>query len=181
MKVILISIKPEWVSKILNREKTIEIRKTMPNCDLPIDVYIYCTKNGGAYGKTKNQVYTEMNGKVVAKFTLNKVEEVKPLKHKPSLFCPYDWLYCIVNDSPNNLKEKSCLGFNELHAYFQGKNGYAWHIDNLVIFDKPKELSEFYDCQIGWNNCIPHNCNRCACSKPLIKAPQSYSYVEVKK
>lgn len=29
--------------KILNREKLIEIRKTMPKCELPIDVYLYCT------------------------------------------------------------------------------------------------------------------------------------------
>ena len=47
MKSILISIKPKWVAKILNGEKTIEIRKTMPKCDLPIDVYIYCTKEKG--------------------------------------------------------------------------------------------------------------------------------------
>ena len=44
MKEILISIKPKWVEKILNGEKTIEIRKTMPKCELPCKVYIYCTK-----------------------------------------------------------------------------------------------------------------------------------------
>ena len=43
-KAILISIKPKYVAKILNGEKTIEIRKTMPK-DLPIDVYIYCPKD----------------------------------------------------------------------------------------------------------------------------------------
>ena len=44
MKAIMISIQPKWVAKILNGEKTIEIRKSMPKCDLPIKVYIYCTK-----------------------------------------------------------------------------------------------------------------------------------------
>lgn len=44
MKSILISIKPEYVEKILNGEKTIEIRKTKPNIELPCKVYIYCTK-----------------------------------------------------------------------------------------------------------------------------------------
>ena len=43
-KKILISIQPQWVEKILNGEKTIEIRKTMPKCELPVKVYIYCTK-----------------------------------------------------------------------------------------------------------------------------------------
>ena len=41
MKEILISIKPQWVEKILSGEKTIEIRKTMPKCKLPCKVYIY--------------------------------------------------------------------------------------------------------------------------------------------
>lgn len=56
MKSILISIKPKWVVKILNGEKTIEIRKTAPKDWVdylsgktkikpePSLVYIYCTK-----------------------------------------------------------------------------------------------------------------------------------------
>ena len=44
MKSIMISIQPQYVEKILNGEKTIEIRKTMPKCELPCKVYIYCTK-----------------------------------------------------------------------------------------------------------------------------------------
>ena len=44
MKSILISIKPKYVADILNGKKTLEIRKSMPKCELPIDVYIYCTK-----------------------------------------------------------------------------------------------------------------------------------------
>lgn len=37
MKKILISIKPKWTAKILNGEKTLEIRKTAPK-DLPCEV-----------------------------------------------------------------------------------------------------------------------------------------------
>ena len=51
----MISIKPKWVAKILNGEKTIEIRKTMPKCDLPIDVYIYCTWGTGKYNQMMKQ------------------------------------------------------------------------------------------------------------------------------
>ena len=89
MKAIMISIKPEYVAKILNGEKTLEIRKTMPKCELPIEVYIYCTKGKDKF-YIKNRTYkiiiaghkcevTEemlINGKVVAKFTLNKVEKL---------------------------------------------------------------------------------------------------------
>ena len=46
---ILISIKPKWCSKILNKEKTIEIRKTKPKLDPPFKVYIYCTMDSNLY------------------------------------------------------------------------------------------------------------------------------------
>ena len=84
MKSILISIRPEWVAKILNGEKTIEIRKTAPKCDLPIDVYIYCT-NGRAVAKPNifhpqfsvikpSQRLGPKRGCVCAKFTLKAIE-----------------------------------------------------------------------------------------------------------
>lgn len=41
-KAILLSIRPEWVAKILNGEKTIEVRKQFPK-DYRGWVYIYCT------------------------------------------------------------------------------------------------------------------------------------------
>lgn len=174
MKAILISIKPEWVAKILNGEKTIEIRKTMPKCDLPIDVYIYCTKgnkqglvwdNRGKglvnsslfpYGKDCPERYRLVNGKVVAKFTLNKVEGIK------------------FNDK--NIQEKSCLSEDELFDYLfdntpyqeDMRKGYAWHIEDLVIFDRPRELSEFIQSK------------RKNYEEPQVqKAPQSWCYVEV--
>ena len=46
MKSILLSIKPEWLCKILNGEKTIEVRKKFPK-DYVGWVYLYCSKSGG--------------------------------------------------------------------------------------------------------------------------------------
>ena len=46
-KAVLISIRPEWVEKIANEWKTIEIRKTKPYLKTPFKsfkCYIYCTK-----------------------------------------------------------------------------------------------------------------------------------------
>lgn len=43
-KAVLISIRPEWVKKILDGEKTLEVRKNRPNMETPFKVYIYCTK-----------------------------------------------------------------------------------------------------------------------------------------
>ena len=140
-KVILMSIQPKWLVKILNGEKTIEIRKTMPKCELPIDVYLYCTKGiKDILYKYKDKYYTQhyltftdsvevLNSKVVAKFTLNKIED------------------CCDMSLPE-LEQKSQININEICSYIKAKEVdpkmvYAWHIDNLEIFDKPFELREF--------------------------------------
>ena len=218
-KAILISIKPEWVEKILNGEKTIEIRKTMPNCELPIDVYIYCTKEKPYLLReieNKNNIFlaltsrsdchnydTEygmnceyereccdsLNGKVVAKFTLNEISNIYASRqgcgrlNNPEDF---EWFYSLglVADDKNSsvysqdygvkTEKWSCLSQEELHKYLKYKNGYAWHIDNREIFDKPKELSEFKvekERKTGSFSWIERS--------KLTKAPQSWCYVEV--
>lgn len=42
-KAVMLSIRPKWVEKIANGEKTIEVRKTKPKLDTPFKCYIYCT------------------------------------------------------------------------------------------------------------------------------------------
>lgn len=87
-KAILLSVKPQYLKKILEGEKTIEIRKTIPKCELPVDVYLYCTKEKNKFDKIEKQdgeyyygdpCYTgleiKLNGKVVAKFTLKEVDK----------------------------------------------------------------------------------------------------------
>ena len=199
MKSILISIKPKYVADILNGKKTIEIRKTMPKCDLPIDVYIYCTK--GIHnlvkpkeldkyllftnGALKSVSETSLNGKVVAKFTLNKVEYFE--REYSSRYIDD---YYGDKGEPLNKKfyKKACLTEDELFDYIGSGSGYAWHISNLVIFDTPKELSEFNSYK------KVHKCDVCPIErmcigfcgkntystilKPLTKAPQSMCYVQ---
>ena len=197
MKAILISIKPKWVAKILNREKTIEIRKTCPQVfkqlkpydGCSIDVYIYCTKDKpylahatelftGKYGCISNDEvsYEEhnLNGKVIAKFTLNKVEEIRT---------NLAMRFFTESSNEKELLEKSCLNSDQLFWYLAPQElkvkccGYAWHISNLVIFDKPKELSEFRNRKlIGYGM----TCNYYS-AKPLTKAPQSWQFVESEK
>lgn len=43
----------------------------------------------------------------------------------------------------NKLFEESCLSYDQLDQYLKQKDGYALHISNLKIFDKPKELHEY--------------------------------------
>lgn len=44
-KAVLISIRPRWVQKIADGEKTIEVRKTRPQLQTPFKVFIYCTRD----------------------------------------------------------------------------------------------------------------------------------------
>ncbi len=145
-KAILMSIQPKWLVKILNGEKTIEIRKTMPKCELPIDVYLYCTKGTPLFRlptNDKKEWFVEVpygwvvdkktgfNGKVVAKFTLNKTEEIVAL----------NWESQTATLSPFDLSLKSCISIKDLNNEFVDCK--VWHINNLVIFNKPLELGEF--------------------------------------
>lgn len=192
MKSILISIQPKWVEKILNGEKTIEIRKTAPKCELPIDVYIYCTKdesnvlvmhsNGetaiATRGRWKSALgcYNDINGKVVAKFTLKYVDK-------------YENIY-ILNLNNNSFGTeryerrlaKAGLLTWEAEKYAAGKDLYFWHISDLQVFDKPKELGEFKPyCKLRNNGC---HLNRKQCfngqsCNTIERPPQSWQFVEV--
>lgn len=197
MKSILISIKPEWVALILNGNKTIEIRKTIPKCEFPIKCYIYCTK-----AKTANRHLLKLNdeidgthfvigyygeridGLVVAEFTLNRVEELENVVLPTIPTCVY------LTKTKRFASALGCLSQNEIYNYLGGKNGYAWYIDNLKIYDKPKELCNFSvfipnnKCEEDCARCNAYNkeYNTClACMnlcKTLKRPPQSWCYVE---
>lgn len=149
-KSILLSIKPEWVAKILNGEKTIEVRKQFPK-DYVGWVYIYCTKNKpclvnklGSYVLSYHPKQYQkglLSGKVVARFWCDKVEEIKY-----KIGCPFPYL-----DFESELP-KTCLTNEELEDYLFTKkgyqNGYAIYISKLEIFDRPKYLTEYYKTYI---------------------------------
>ena len=172
MKAIMISIKPQCVSKILNKEKLVEIRKTMPKCELPCKVYIYCSKGkyeifNTLHGIEHKGIHTGylLNSKVVAEFILNKVDTLERDLN--------DWLPKNRYDVSNELLKDINLNQNELWNYGQGKILYAWHIDDLKVYDKPKELSEF--------STISHRMKGKESrftSHLLQRPPQSWCYVE---
>ena len=98
------------------------------------------------------------------------------------------------------MEEQGCLLLDDINAYFGDEDytAYFWHISNLVIYDKPKELFEFYNlCDESLTDketskckqCIYHksknqmslaNEQNCVCdgAKPLTRPPRSWCYVE---
>lgn len=203
MKSILISIKPEWICKILNGEKTIEVRKTAPKCELPVDVYIYCTKGDNLHRNkvgwwfvhdhpttfiTQDDSATireqkPFNGKVVAKFALRKVEDVLRVEGP----CPCDALrsdHRTMTLIPTEFYDMSCLSQSEVTGYGNGRKVYAWHISDLEIFDRPRGLCEFHT---NVKKEPPEELSCPECGEPmeyyeykyLTKAPRSWQFIEV--
>lgn len=176
MNAILISIQPQWVEKILNGEKTIEIRKTIPKCKLPCKVYIYCTKNERKYFNSikccESVLIDSFSlGKVVAEFTLKNIVK-------------FDIESIIFMGKHKELMQKSCLGGLSLRKYLGNKTGYSWGIDKLKIYKKPKALSEFYtikkcnSCKIsGYESSACRFDEDCRVPVQIIKPPQSWCYV----
>lgn len=182
-KAIMLSVRPNWTARILNGEKTIEVRKKFPK-DYVGWVYIYCTKNGGYLTKTADfvdftrfDVFDEdfgcinKNGKVVARFWCDKVEEIRfDLENTY-----FDNCYYMSSMNEPTLCKKSCLTKEQLNNYLGTKGGYAIHITKLEIFDRPRELNEFDldDCRTchSWGSTMD-DCHYCMITRP----PQNYCY-----
>ena len=61
-KAVLISIRPEWCEKIINGQKTIEVRKTRPKMNTPFKCYIYKCGNGKVIGEFLCDQIINING-----------------------------------------------------------------------------------------------------------------------
>ena len=161
-KSVLISIHPEWCSQIENGLKTIEIRKTRPKISTPFKCYIYCASRvkpfeGGYIGLRK----------VIGEFVCD------------------DIIVDLKGENADVFEKQGRIALAEQKKYGGNKPLYGWHISDLVIYDKPKELSEF--CKHGFRTgykivndnrrgivSVPFTCE----NAPLQRPPQSWCYVE---
>lgn len=195
MKSILQSVKSRYCELIASGKKTIEVRKTRPKLELPFKVHIYCTKGENLW-KKGNSVFLDrrynrllqtfdymLNGKVIGEYVCDRIEAFSPSR------APYE--------TDSTITKASCLSIVELIKYSNAdKPLYAWHISDLKIYDKPKELSEFEilckeydkdnpDCESCDYQSATCDCDTppqfdCKCNglKPIIRPPQSWCYVE---
>lgn len=167
-KAVLISIRPEWVNKIVTDEKTVEIRKTRPYLETPFKCYMYETqgKSDTPWIDEDGHMIFRGCGKVVGEFTCNKVTNL----FSNSRF----WL-------DEDYVLQTCLSAAEIRKYANGANGlYGWHISKLQIYDTPKPLSEFsrpFEICIG-KVCDEYGCAYCKNGGHIKRPPQSWRYVE---
>ena len=176
MKSVLISIRPKWTEKIANGEKTIEVRKSAPK-EVPFKCYIYETQ--GQYVKFTHGAHTKYGygrGKVIGEFICDKVYSIK--NRGSSFSVAYE-----EQSVTNEIARQSCLYYDDMVSYFGNKDGFGWHISDLKIYDKPKELSEFcIPCKVSCENCKNPLYFECWCEKKgkkiVTRPPQSWCYVE---
>ena len=192
MKSVLISIQPKWCELIASGKKTIEVRKTAPK-QVPFKAYIYETYDkkyvdiGICWGNGK--CFEHGCKKVIGEFICDNVDEYnfhEGLTEFNSMGLPsriYGTHFIFADDY-----KSMCLSYGEVKNYGKGKTIYGWHISDLKIYDKPRELSEFgrgcdaehineihcRDCKklVSFDDCCEVMC------KPLNRPPRSWFYVE---
>lgn len=183
MKSVLVSIKPKWCELIANGKKTIEIRKSKPKIDTPFKCYIYCTLppreelfRHGCIVEYANELIRLQSGKIVYSYGMALMcdQEKRPYS-RDNFLCKKvigefvcdkveyfgnvatDKLKYLAGERHEELKrmvtDQACLTEDEMISY---GGRFGWHISELVIYDKPKELSDFN----------------------LKRPPQSWYYVE---
>ena len=132
----------------------------------------------------KTNYYLKGRGKVIGEFICYKVDKYEPYV---ILGAYYEVNGAYVKE---NLRYNSgtCLSYEDMVNYSNGKTLYGWHISDLKIYDKPKELSEFYrPCSYSG---ICYSCNRFRpngtpndkpndfCDGEITRPPQSWQFVE---
>lgn len=216
-KAVLISIKPEWCDLIVRGKKTIEVRKTRPKLETPFKVYIYCTKapqhlitifkdgeeiedgeihrGKPVFVKCDKYLPDSIRDKtqvVIGEFICDDIRRIGPE-------------YCIVKEDIETAIAGSCLSIKQVKEYASWDIGmnyadmkdlYGWHISNLKIYDKPRDLDEFSRFGffgMGRSNCVcgnwrcenyepsdshmePPTCKIEGCS--IYRPPQSWCYVK---
>lgn len=176
MKSVLISVQPKWCELIASGKKTVEVRKTRPKVDTPFKVYIYCTQGKPTLGRClkdnslkatdetdfdnyNRDTLFRANGKVIGEFVCDAIYDCRDVN-----------------------MDDTCLTVDEWLKYTQGHKGvvYGWHISDLVIYDKPKDLSEFHPhCNHAdyCTECKNYDFDTKDCRR-IKRPPHSWCYVE---
>ena len=177
MKSVLISTRPKWCELIESGEKTIEVRKTRPKIETPFRCYIYETKARSdmpTFVDEDGHVLYTGRGQVIGEFVCDRIYPIQAVRYDNGSFeHSRKSIFTFLRPAEHNaLLDATRLENEEIFDYLggEGKEGYGWHISDLKIYDKPKELSKFISSK-------PKNKFR-AHGDNLTRPPQSWCYVE---
>lgn len=128
-RALMMSIRPEWCRKIFSGEKTVELRKSVPDSrrldwEYPFKVLVYCTKNRRDWTKEDAGTY----GKVIGEFTCSGIiwatKDGKPKEH---------------------VLQAACVSSVQYAEYTAGRavQVFGFKIENPVRYQRPRELVEY--------------------------------------
>lgn len=184
MKSVLISLKPYYYYLVGENIKKIEVRKSIPQSnDWDRTAFFYMSKDEKSFAmipKELQEKYRKHFGKVGLQFFCDRIDEIKPI---------YEFYKEIGYDLDDKQLKETCLTREELKEYGKRKPLYGWHISNLKIYDKPKELGEFrVPCKFAYSNyekgtcyedCIQGKLEDCRnFCLPITSPFQSWGYIE---
>lgn len=179
---IIMSIAPGYCKEIFDGWKTVELRKSRPAAPPPYCVYVYCTKDkqrllqvldGPEFIKTPKDAFSILfGGKVVGYFICDEVAPITFPKDGPAILhrpgpSP-DWQARVTEKSA-----RAYCGDTEKRGL------WAWHIERVVTFSRPKELKDVMYCP------YPYDCSACGeyergaglCNHKY-RPPQSWQYLK---
>lgn len=104
------------------------------------------TTNDLTNSKSLSGISQTFNGKIIAECEIEKITEFD---------LQGNHLGYAINLKP--LLSKSCLSIKDMRNYLGTKKGYALHLSNVKVLDKPYDLNEWFNKN----------------EKPLVKAPQN--------
>lgn len=120
----------------------------------------------------------EYGGKIMGEFICEKIEDFHHFMLSPRN--GYE------KKAVDEILKNSCLEYGELCKYISEREYYQpfyiWHISNLVIYEKPRELYDF----VNYNkhevclqkNCFSGDCWSCPNNAIMVRPPQSWCYVK---
>ena len=206
MTEIMLPIRPKWCELIASGKKTIEARKFCPKCDVPFKVYIYCTMGDKLWVATEQfrvnsgeniaRIINAKdvggcylgNGKVIGEFVCY---DCFPIHVLTDIQFPID--RGLWSPFSERIWRDACFTPEEVIDYAGDREYiFGWTISDLIIYDKPKQLSEFYvKCDEGCEDCYLWQFIRVNADEfdmdcmseyyghiPLKRPPQNFCYVE---
>lgn len=174
-KAVMLSVRPKWCEKIISGEKTVEVRKSRPKLETPFKCYIYETQG---WVEKDGIMEFGLGGRVIGEFTCDRIYELETRSPGGSYYVKGEG-----QPTTNDVARQSCLTLKDMHEYLQAAKGYGWHISDLKIYDKPRELREFKknnrDCFYADLGLAKRDCPDCKNSGCFLeRPPQSWCYVE---
>ena len=111
MKSIMLSIRPEWLQKILSGQKTVELRLSRPDLAPPFKVFLYCSCKGTKNPSEILEIHSggkiyKANGLVVGEFTCTEIDRVVRVGYMGSN-APLQ--YCVNTQPGNYTQRRNCM------------------------------------------------------------------------